>query len=504
MQWGIPMTDIGELTGYVESNPQDHEQRWHLAKKLYMAGDYRSALGHMLILQTNWTPKINVLRYLAATYYRLERYDEALAELRAGIEEWPDESALREQMARVLEVAGRYEEAIAAWEDILKENPNNSMAKRLLRRLQEAKPGQKEQSEPPSERGQPSRASTPSAFERTCPSCGAQNSEEFDRCWKCHAPLGTYGMPAYSPTPKTRMAAPRIPRNGVQYTLCALAAAAVLGYGAYLSVHQLGVLRAATENPAALCTVRDVFDNSLLSTRIATGLILFVVWPLVIWFTTALMQPMVSVGGPFLVGALMASAGYLSLWCAPADIPFAFAGSVFLAIVPIIGVLRLRIGPALVVWVLQAAVVLCAALGSAAALEGTTFLREYPLLMQYARTHDGVRDFGGEPGWRLIPSLYVPVQTSVRWDSTGSTWLDARATRADFEITASAPISDLTVEICKDKKDTLFYEHATSVPYKFSFDKISPGVTYPFQITGQANANLDVSVRGLMDLHFGN
>jgi tetratricopeptide (TPR) repeat protein len=109
------MVDIWDLSRFVEDHPGDYEQRWRLAKKLYLACEYRLALEHLQILRNEWARKLNVVRYLAATLYRLGRYDEAIRELEDAIYTWPEEIGLREQLARVLEVANRNPEAADAW-----------------------------------------------------------------------------------------------------------------------------------------------------------------------------------------------------------------------------------------------------------------------------------------------------------------------------------------------------------------------------------------------------
>ena len=95
------MADLEELSQYVTSHPDDYAQRWRLAKKLYMAWEYNEAIKHLLILKKNWTRKLNVLRYLAATYYRLGRYMDAISELKEILQQWPSETAVWEQLARV-------------------------------------------------------------------------------------------------------------------------------------------------------------------------------------------------------------------------------------------------------------------------------------------------------------------------------------------------------------------------------------------------------------------
>jgi len=122
------MAEIWDIARYVEANPDDHEQRWRLAKKLYTAWEYRLALEHLQILKNEGQERINILRYLAATYYRLGRYEEASKELRNAIEIWPSEIGLYEQLARVLEIAGQHLPAAEMWEKVLELDPHHPMA----------------------------------------------------------------------------------------------------------------------------------------------------------------------------------------------------------------------------------------------------------------------------------------------------------------------------------------------------------------------------------------
>jgi len=166
------MTDLQELTQYVEENPNDHEKRWLLAKKLYNACEYRLALEHLQVLRNEWREKLHVVRYSAATYYRLGRYEEALRDLEYGVATWPNEIGLREQEARVLETAGRREEAARAWDEVLKLDPKHSVAESAVKRLHE-KPAKTPTFDL-------NLVGTDSGINlhpgQTCPNCGAQNT----------------------------------------------------------------------------------------------------------------------------------------------------------------------------------------------------------------------------------------------------------------------------------------------------------------------------------------
>ncbi len=134
------MADIWDIARYVESNPDDHEQRWRLAKKLYTAWEYRLALEHLQILKNEGPSRINILRYLGATYYRLGRYEEAVRELEAAIAGWPEEIGLYEQLARVLEIAGDHQKAAAMWDKALELDPHHPMAGHAAARLRSSQP----------------------------------------------------------------------------------------------------------------------------------------------------------------------------------------------------------------------------------------------------------------------------------------------------------------------------------------------------------------------------
>ena len=134
------MAEIWDIARYVEANPDDHEQRWRLAKKLYTAWEYRLALEHLQVLKNEGQERINILRYLAATYYRLGRYDEATDELRNAISIWPDEIGLIEQLARVLEIAGDHIGAAEMWERVHALDHHHPMATHAAARLRSSVP----------------------------------------------------------------------------------------------------------------------------------------------------------------------------------------------------------------------------------------------------------------------------------------------------------------------------------------------------------------------------
>ena len=105
------MTELCDLSAHVQEHPEDYPRRWRLAKKLYAANEYLLALEHLQMLQKEWTPKINVRRYVAATLYRLGRYPESEESLERTIAEWPSEMGLYAQLAHVYNVDNKNDHA---------------------------------------------------------------------------------------------------------------------------------------------------------------------------------------------------------------------------------------------------------------------------------------------------------------------------------------------------------------------------------------------------------
>jgi tetratricopeptide (TPR) repeat protein len=178
------MADIAELTEYVKNHGTDHDARWKLCKKLFEAGEYDRAAYHLEIVKQYKVENPNVVRYLAASYYRLKKYNDAVTELRNGVKRWPKETGLHEQLGRVLRIAGRLEEAREAWKELARLEPEHPIAAKMAAKTdREIAEAVKKEPEPLRD----SELGLGQAEGRLCPTCGAVNTEEFERCWKCHS-----------------------------------------------------------------------------------------------------------------------------------------------------------------------------------------------------------------------------------------------------------------------------------------------------------------------------
>lgn len=184
------MADVEEIRAYVESHPDDHKQRWRLAKKLYNTWDYRSALEQLLILREVWPEQVAVSRYLGATYFRLGKYDEAAEVLVEAIAKHPEEVSLLEQLAKVHEGGGQTEKAVDVWNRLQAIKPSKT-AEEALERLGMAASGTMA-STMASTMVQAAGADGNDTL-ILCPHCGAQNDVFSHRCARCHGDFDRRG-----------------------------------------------------------------------------------------------------------------------------------------------------------------------------------------------------------------------------------------------------------------------------------------------------------------------
>ena len=490
------MSTIKDLTDWVDLHPDDHEQRWWLAKKLYKNSEYEAALEHLLILRKRWKPKLNVARYLAATYYRLGKYPEAIAELEQAVEDWPEEIPVHEQLARVLEVAGRKEGAAAVWREVLKLKPGHNMAEQALARLPRMTP-------PPKEVPALKDADFGIGFGsgRTCDRCGALNTEERERCWKCSADLYAYDAePVKSnrvpeaPATEPRDEPPVAHATAVWNTVGTVAIAVMLALGAFLSLRQYS----AGYQMHVAKTTQEVWTSGLLLTRLSIGVALLAGWPIALWVALMISRVSVFTLKPVVVtGLLFASLSYAIL-----SLPLGYVGGMLVALLavslgPVMLLFNIDFIRSLVVWLVQCVLVGAVVLIAFGAMEGAMAVQELPAVLRYAGTHDGEQNSGSHP----LPSLQLPAEIKVRWQSTGSAWLDQRAGTVEFVFSNTTSSKKVQVELI-DEDGKPVHEEINAVPFHFQI-KIVPGRTYTLRVTGTGGLTVEGSILGAITPRFG-
>ncbi|MBI5091406.1 MAG: tetratricopeptide repeat protein [Candidatus Hydrogenedentes bacterium] len=463
------MSDLWDLTQYVESHPQDYPQRWRLVKKLYMSWEYRDALEHLLVLKKEWIRKQNVLRYLAATYYRLGKYKEALRELNEAIDVWPGEVCLREQLARVLESAGHIDDAAKVWERIAADDPKHPVAAGNVSRLQAIPQDMKGRETPPPELD-PRAKLQPGMV---CPNCGAQNGEEFERCWQCHAPLTVLragGARATSP------GTPRV--DSWVWTMSGgLAIVAFLSVTVYFTLQQWAAIESRVDSLPASVTAYEMLARNLILTRTITAAVLLLAWPLAFRFSAKLLRVNAANSTHNVAGLLLASATCAATWLPPRFAIYSLLVAALGSFIIVAAAYRPGILRTPALWLVQGLTVIVLEAVTIVAIEGPR-----PIL-ESARIASSVRQFNlaGTPGAHPVRNALLPSEYVIEWNPTGSSWLDHKIGRVAFEIVPARDTPPLVADF-RNAGKTELYKDITTVPFRFS-QRIAPGKTYHLVIS---------------------
>ncbi|MCC6489764.1 MAG: tetratricopeptide repeat protein [Candidatus Hydrogenedentes bacterium] len=492
------MNDLHELTEYVLEHPDDFDHRWRLAKKLYMAWEYAEALKHLLILKKEWTRKLNVLRYLAATYYRLGRYEEAITELQDIVKQWPGETAVWEQLARVAEVAGKVELAVNAWEEIHKLDPSSSIAGRSIQRLM----GVRENTP----RGKLNLTDSDSGINlsvaRVCENCGAQNSEEFDRCWQCHALLAS--------APPSPLVPPLLPEASSQawfrrlagglLTVCVVTASVFLA---------LSYLPFESTAPQALAiTVYDFLAAALYMSRLYVALGVFLASTLVFWGLCRFLDiKAMGFSDALVSGLFTAGVSYLATWLPVAYLALAPAApplSSFLVV--IVFMARGNLLRLLGVWLVQGVLLTTIMVAVPASLHGWDFVTNWPEVVRFETRLSRLR---ASESASTVLERPAPFAYSLIWVSTGSPWLDRTASANAIEIVPTPPDRylkvDLRLEMVDEDEHTTKWEPVRNLdtpPYRF-IQPVTPGARYALRIDAPEGTTCTTTITGLLPVRPG-
>jgi len=486
------MANQWEVAKYVEEHPDDYPQRWRLAKKLYLHWEYRLALEHLQVLRNEWAPRVHVIQFLAATYYRLGRYEEAEQELRQALERWPKEKGLLLQLARTCEVAGQCPQAIEAWEAIRKLDPGHAQAEQAIPRL-------RERLKPAANKEAAAAMSSDAGLDlvpgAACPSCGAQNSAEFDRCWQCHGPLpglDTAARRAIESDASEELWPPAV-------RLRAVTGAAILLVGAAIALSLWRLLdRPADEAPASL---EILFDNTLALTRAGVAFGLLLGWPLI--FSFVLSGAGCQKDDDFKLGSRMAMA-FAAIACLASFLPGGKLVPILLfpalaSLFGCLGLLPLSKIQALGAWAIQY---------SLAALSGTILF----VLLEWAQTgvlfnpftevpalEAYVRAAGGEATRGLAEAEGpCPLSLRVRANSTGSAWLDAHAGQSVLSARRDDEKMDYKVELTEDNSTAIF-ESVAGNSWKKTYP-LRPGSEYTLFLRSAGPGNGHIELHSLLKL----
>jgi hypothetical protein len=479
------MANLQDIETYLIEHPDDHAQRWRLAKKLYTACEYRDALSHLLILKRDADWKLNYSRYLAATYYRLGRYEECIHELHGALESWPAEIPIREQLARAYEVASNTGEAVRVWQDILKMDPQHPIATQSIHRLTTTIEKFSSENEL---RLNESDSGINLSLGVTCPKCGARNDFEFDRCWQCHALLAGSSTPA----PETRKSSASASRQ-FWTVLIGLATVALLARGVYLTLSYAANRPVATDGFIVATSVDSLLDHEWFAGRIAVGCTLLLAWPAILWLAaiTCCNQP-VPLRKVLGIGLLAASLTAVLLWLPFRMLPLAIAAPAVLTLVMIPLQLRTTRSRALIVWAVQLVFALLCGFGVFAAVTNVATLNQLDTFaaLEAARA---VKMPGG--ALRFSAEAY-PAEYMVSWEETRSAWVNSAGRMAEFTFIRQTSDSPLSIEF-SEAGHTLAHYQEQVPPFSFCH-AIAPGRLYVLRVDSRRPDPTDVSITGLL------
>lgn len=478
------MSNVHDLRRYVKRHPDDRAQRWRLAKKLYMAGDFEDALSHLRVLRKHWPSKLNIARYLAATHYRMGNNTEAIRVLEKSLDAWPDELPIRQQLARALEAAGLHAAAARAWKEIITRQPNHPFAQEALKNLsgrQSAKP-----------------VSVPETG-RVCPSCGAENGDEFERCWQCHATLGAEEQSYSTEPPAPSPFRPAISLIDLQdhtpVTITAIVMIFVaVAISAYCFTDAFTIRNAHPADLGGNATVYSVLATSLIPLRTSVAIILAIFCPLAFYATSfAARIPMPSIGTIAAIGLANAGVAITLTWLPLSFLkyaPFLLIISVFALIVWLYSPRYIR-GSAIAAS--QCLVILGLCAGTTSQIESGAFLKQLPAIIAYGAEHDSQTS----PGRQELPQTTVPAEYTLQFANTGSPWLDEHGTLIRIEIGTDQPFELMDIELSQYEESLEYY---STDPSLISFDA-QLGRPYRLTLDGKKTpSNAQGAVIGILPL----
>lgn len=482
--------DLWALKQAIEENPSDHELRWKAAKRFYSACEYRHALEELQILRNEWEPRLNVVRYLAATYYRLGRYPEAIRELDAGLKTWPQEAALQEQRARVLEVAGKLLEAADQWEAIGEQDPSHPLAKSAAKRLRRKVEGKyAEQATDLTLDSEESGINLKPG--QTCANCGAHNALDAELCWQCQSPI--YSVRTPRPSLRPGGGAPVVEQRNLLGLAGGVITVLVLAMCVYLTLRDLSAMNA----PAG--SIEGFYRHTLAPTRVVLGAGLLLIWPLTFYLLLfAAGVPRIPLGTATLSGLCLAGIAYWLSFSSPTGL---VGGLVFglLASAPII-YFYFQLKPKEVVsaWIYQAIIIVVATLVIITVTEwsrtGVFFnpVRDIPALSRVER----MPVVNPELQFERTLTEPLPWRNRIQWESSGSPWLDRYAEGIFLEV---APRGGGPVELdfLNAAGSTIGFETGIRDAQTFTYP-IDPGQPYAVVVNGPDSGTVGVRITGIL------
>lgn len=491
------MADVWSLVEYIESHPDDHEQRWRLAKKLYSEREYRLALEHLQVLRNEWERNLHVERYLGATYFRLTRYARASEALLASIEKWPDDLGLREQLARTFEASGNDNDAaVEAWETVASMDPGHSRAREAVKALKDQAVEEAAVGAIDYEHALLSPAGMDDEAEIECPNCGARNSPEFERCWQCHGVIVASSTSADLQPEQTEQT--RSPVIEVASTLpwplvSGISIVALLTYGVFMTLRDFYspvVESGAQAVPFVHHSLYAFLLEECQITRVIIGVVLLVVWPVAFRLAAALAGGGDVYASPLhIAGLFLAALAYAASWVSGGAVGWMLIVPAVSSLIICFLAFGVPVARAGLLWLIQGAVVGLVTITVLAATHGFGFVIGLPAILQYAANEQGESVFRHKG--------VTPVELNIRWEKTGAKWLDEAWTGVEIEV-GIGPFEKRLFAGIQDWERTLVYKELVPGKNRFVFQEAVPGYPYRLEVVGQEGIPFTLTVRGIL------
>lgn len=489
--------NILDLFDYVDKNPKDYEKRWLLAKKLYQNKDYHLALEHLQVLKNEWEPKVNVIRFLSATLYRLGKYEEAIEELKNAIKKWPEEPGLYEQLGRVLVTVQEYEEAKKVYEELTKIVPNHRWAPLAIDKLNRI-------IERKTLKRKPYPVILATDFdllpENICKRCGADNSKENSRCWKCGEPLSKSTNP------------PTMPSEGIQPNLYILLTPEIitlalgiilvtsLGLNLFLSLRTWTYSHSITPQPSL--SFWELYQNQLAYTRILTGFGLVSISYFFIKVGIKLLgiKDKISPNIIIVTSLLIASFYFLCSWLPKNLIVWGIIFTPFISFVLIFGALGISPLKALNLCLFYTFCTIFFIIFSFSIIES---YRLNTLINPITQFPSVVKYFANQkekfPLVLLISNAEgMPTKKDFILESSGSYWLDLRG--KEIQVSLFLEKSDtFTLEINKGETNPIVYDKLKSDKW-ITRCSLQPGEVYTVKFFTENNTPYTLKIESLLPL----
>lgn len=402
---------------------------------------------------------------------------------------------------------GRNKEALDTWRRVLRINPDHTVAKRAVKTLEtEVQKKESAKNVPISAIFQPDLS--PEQEEDLlvtgliCPRCGAQNSDEFETCWQCNAALRKQS-PSFMNAPPLEAHGKYLLRPETMTTLALVIIGILLAASAAAGIRLVMAYMSTSDAP--LLATSDVWDRILVLSRIAAGILMLLFWPVVLklsllMFRVKYTPPEILI---YISGLLLGALTLLLLLLPMPFAFFAFGGSLLLSLLIVVFTFQTDVRLAPAVWITQFVLVWM--------IGGIAFW-----MVECRRHGEWINPLAEVPAVRAavngpkalpdsVPVKFsasvTPMRQKVRWQSSGSRWLDIQATKVQFTVRTESVAPGLRFQIYLES-DLKYHEELQGTGPFSIYYPFSPGIVYEVVIQAQEPVALNATVQGLLPLEF--